>query len=160
MRLDAARQFPGPAVATNQPDGKVSLITVAPGAVQLFDSDTGLPVGPRMEPGPRNAVWGEVMRDGNEYVVRAGEKSVLKISSRRRAAKLISDAAELLQRQPQSGRQGACVGSRVREHSAQESPAVGMVQPGGDGAVAGQDNLLLIHRSLPWFRFRVVDGGA
>jgi hypothetical protein len=41
-----------------------------------------------------------IIRDGNEYVVRAGEKSVLKISSRRRAAKLISDAAELLQRQP------------------------------------------------------------
>jgi hypothetical protein len=41
-----------------------------------------------------------IIRDGNEYVVLAGEKSVLKISSRRRAAKLISDAAELLQRQP------------------------------------------------------------
>jgi hypothetical protein len=41
-----------------------------------------------------------IVRDGNEYVVRAGEKSVLKISSRRRAAKLITDAAELLQQQP------------------------------------------------------------
>ena len=41
-----------------------------------------------------------IVRDGDEYVVRAGEKSVLKISSRRRAAKLISDAAELLQQQP------------------------------------------------------------
>ena len=41
-----------------------------------------------------------IIRDGNEYVVRAGEKSFLKISSRRRAAKLVSDAAELLQRQP------------------------------------------------------------
>jgi hypothetical protein len=41
-----------------------------------------------------------IIRDGNEYVVRAGEKSVLKISSRRRAAKLITDASELLQRQP------------------------------------------------------------
>ncbi len=41
-----------------------------------------------------------IIRDGNEYVVRAGEKSVLKIASRRRAAKLVSDAAELLQRQP------------------------------------------------------------
>jgi hypothetical protein len=40
-----------------------------------------------------------IIRDGNEYVVRAGEKSVLKISSRRRAAKLVSDADELLQRQ-------------------------------------------------------------
>jgi hypothetical protein len=41
-----------------------------------------------------------IIRDGNEYVVRAGEKSVLKISSRRRAAKLISDAVELLEQQP------------------------------------------------------------
>ena len=41
-----------------------------------------------------------IIRTGNEYVVQAGEKSVLKISSRRRAAKLISDAAELLQRRP------------------------------------------------------------
>jgi len=41
-----------------------------------------------------------IVRDGNEYVVRAGEMSVLKTSSRRRAAKLISDAVELLEQQP------------------------------------------------------------
>jgi len=41
-----------------------------------------------------------IVRVGNEYVVRAGEKSVLKTSSRRRAVKLITDAAELLQQQP------------------------------------------------------------
>lgn len=41
-----------------------------------------------------------IIRDGNDYVVRAGEISVLKISSRRRAAKLVTDAAELLQQQP------------------------------------------------------------
>ena len=41
-----------------------------------------------------------IIRDGNGYVVRAGEKSVLKISSRRRAAKLISDAVELLEQLP------------------------------------------------------------
>jgi hypothetical protein len=41
-----------------------------------------------------------IVRAGNEYVVRADEKSILRISSRRRAAKLISDAAELLQQQP------------------------------------------------------------
>ncbi|WP_168212804.1 MULTISPECIES: hypothetical protein [unclassified Bradyrhizobium] len=34
-------------------------------------------------------------------MVRADEKSVLKISSRRRAAKLVADAAELLQQQPE-----------------------------------------------------------
>jgi hypothetical protein len=41
-----------------------------------------------------------IVRDGNEYVVRAGEKSVLKISSRRRAAKLVTDAVELLGQRP------------------------------------------------------------
>jgi hypothetical protein len=41
-----------------------------------------------------------IVRIGNEYVVQAGEKSVLKISSRRRAAKLVNDAAGLLEREP------------------------------------------------------------
>jgi hypothetical protein len=40
-----------------------------------------------------------IVRIGNEYVVQADEKSVLKISSRRRAAKLVTDAAGLLERQ-------------------------------------------------------------
>jgi hypothetical protein len=37
-----------------------------------------------------------IVRIGDEYVVRAGEKSVLKVASRRRAAQLVSDAVELL----------------------------------------------------------------
>ena len=37
-----------------------------------------------------------IVRIGNAYVVRAGEKSILKITSRRRAARLVTDAAELL----------------------------------------------------------------
>jgi aconitase B len=41
-----------------------------------------------------------IVRIGNEYVVQADEKSVLKISSRRRAARLVTDAAELLDSQP------------------------------------------------------------
>jgi hypothetical protein len=41
-----------------------------------------------------------IVRIGNEYVVRADEKSVLKISSRRRAARLVTDATELLDSQP------------------------------------------------------------
>lgn len=41
-----------------------------------------------------------IVRIGNEYVVQAGEKSVLKIGSRRRAAKLVNDAAGLLERGP------------------------------------------------------------
>ena len=41
-----------------------------------------------------------IVRIGKEYVVQAGEKSVLKTSSRRMAARLINDAAELLEQQP------------------------------------------------------------
>ena len=41
-----------------------------------------------------------IVRVGNEYVVQADEKSVLKIASRRRAARTVTDAAELLERQP------------------------------------------------------------
>lgn len=41
-----------------------------------------------------------IVRMGDEYVVQAGEKSILKIASRRSAVKLIRDAAELLDRQP------------------------------------------------------------
>jgi hypothetical protein len=40
-----------------------------------------------------------IVRIGNEYVVQADHKSVLKISSRRKAARLVSDAAELLEAQ-------------------------------------------------------------
>ncbi len=41
-----------------------------------------------------------IVRIGNEYIVQANEKSVLKIASRRKAARLVSDAAELLDSQP------------------------------------------------------------
>ena len=37
---------------------------------------------------------------GSEYIVQAGETSILKVSSRREAAKLVTDAAGLLQQQP------------------------------------------------------------
>ena len=37
-----------------------------------------------------------IVRVGDEYVVRAGDTNVLKIGSRRRAAQLITAAAELL----------------------------------------------------------------
>jgi hypothetical protein len=38
-----------------------------------------------------------IVRIGNEFVVQADEKSILKVASRRRAARLISDATELLE---------------------------------------------------------------
>ena len=41
-----------------------------------------------------------IVRIGNEYVVQAGDESVLKISSRRRAARLVTDADELLDLEP------------------------------------------------------------
>ena len=37
-----------------------------------------------------------IVRVGNEYIVQVGEKSILKISSRRRAVKLVTLAADLL----------------------------------------------------------------
>jgi hypothetical protein len=40
-----------------------------------------------------------IVRVGNEYLVQADEKSVLKIASRRRAARLVTDATELLDSQ-------------------------------------------------------------
>jgi hypothetical protein len=40
-----------------------------------------------------------ILRVGNEYVVQADEKSVLKIASRRRAARTVTDAAELMDSQ-------------------------------------------------------------
>ncbi len=38
-----------------------------------------------------------IVRIGSEYVVQAGERSILKVSSRREADKLVADAAGLLQ---------------------------------------------------------------
>ena len=40
-----------------------------------------------------------IVRIGDEYIVRAGETSILKVASRRRAAQLVTDAAELLDSQ-------------------------------------------------------------
>jgi hypothetical protein len=41
-----------------------------------------------------------IVRIGNEYVVLAGDKRVLKVASRRRAVQLVTDAAELLNSPP------------------------------------------------------------
>jgi hypothetical protein len=66
----------------------------------MYDS-IAYPVGLR-------AAWGSLMKNysivrvGNEYVVQAGDKSVLKIASRRRAARLVTDAAGLLDLSHQS----------------------------------------------------------
>jgi hypothetical protein len=41
-----------------------------------------------------------IVRIGNEYVVQAGDKSMLKMASRRMAARLVTDATELLDSKP------------------------------------------------------------
>jgi len=41
-----------------------------------------------------------IVRIGHEYIVQADAKSILKVASRRRAARLVSDATELLDAQP------------------------------------------------------------
>jgi hypothetical protein len=52
------------------------------------------------------AAWGfqmkkySIVRIGSEYVVQAGDTSILKVSSRQEAAKLVSDAAGLLEQKP------------------------------------------------------------
>jgi len=53
-------------------------------------------------------LWGfpmkkySIVQIGSEYVVQAGATSILKFSSRQAADKLITEAAELLQRKPVS----------------------------------------------------------
>ena len=42
-----------------------------------------------------------IVRIGDDYVVQADEQSILKVGSRRRAAQLVTDAAELLNAQLQ-----------------------------------------------------------
>lgn len=42
-----------------------------------------------------------IVRIGDDYVVRADDKNVLKVASRRRAAQLVTDASELLNARPQ-----------------------------------------------------------
>ena len=61
-----------------------------------------------------------IVRIGNEYVVQAGEKSVLKIASRRRAARLVTDAAELLN----SRRSPSGVHSRLTNRKSTRDPGV------------------------------------
>ena len=41
-----------------------------------------------------------IVRVGNEYVVQFGEARILKVASRRQAARLVTDAAELLEQVP------------------------------------------------------------
>lgn len=64
-----------------------------------------------------------IVRIGNEYIVRADEKSVMKFSSRRKAAKLISEASDLLDQQAALALAGALSNSRDAD-GAEDSPQV------------------------------------
>jgi hypothetical protein len=57
-----------------------------------------------------------IVRIGNEYVVQANDKSVLKVASRRKAAKLVN-AAELLDSQipPQGSKEADAQPSTTRD---------------------------------------------
>ena len=57
-----------------------------------------------------------IVRIGHEYVVQAGEKSILKVASRRKAAQLVTSAAELLN-------------SQVAPHIEPETPAEPSIAP-------------------------------
>jgi hypothetical protein len=50
-----------------------------------------------------------ILRIGNEYVVQADEKSVLKVASRRRAARTVNDAVELMDSKPQADPAGPSI---------------------------------------------------
>ena len=58
-----------------------------------------------------------IVRIGNEYVVQAGDKSVLKVASRRRAERLVTDAAELLNSQPPPNRQRTLIPAKFLDDS-------------------------------------------
>ncbi len=55
-----------------------------------------------------------IVRIGSEYVVQAGETSIMKVSSRREAAKLV-DAAELLQQKPAPAAEAQSIAREVPE---------------------------------------------
>jgi hypothetical protein len=70
-----------------------------------------------------------IVRIGHEYVVQAGAASILKVSSRREAAKLVTDAAELLEQEPaESATEGASIGCDSRDIP--DPPASYLIAPG------------------------------
>ena len=74
-----------------------------------------------------------IVRIGSEYVVQAGENSVLKVASRRIAVQVVSDAAELLATQPApplSGQQHVAP-SIVRDPGGVADPGIIPDPPGG-----------------------------
>ena len=56
--------------------------------------------------GDRTLKTYSIARIGDSYVVRAGEQGILKVASRRQAARLVAEAAELLGSHPPPERRG------------------------------------------------------
>jgi hypothetical protein len=65
-------------------------------------------------PGDRTLKTYSIVRIGDSYVVQAGEQSILKVASRRKAARLVAEAAELLNAR---SRAEASIGCDVSEVS-------------------------------------------
>ena len=63
-----------------------------------------------------------IVRMGSEYIVQAGETSILKVSSRREAAKLVTDAAGLLQQRADTCR-------RTSPHQSSVMPGSYLIPP-------------------------------
>ena len=70
-----------------------------------------------------------IVRIDDEYVVQAGEKSILKVASRRRAARLVLDAAELLDLQAAAAQAQTGI-DRLRSPRSCAMPAVLHDPPG------------------------------
>ena len=79
-----------------------------------------------------------IIRIGNEYVVRPTTESVLKIASRRKAARLVTDAAELLESHPPQP-----AGRTINRLRSQVIPDPGLTAPIPRSRLIPQDHLLL-----------------
>jgi hypothetical protein len=62
-----------------------------------------------------------IVRIGNEYVVQADQQRVLKTASRRRAARLVTDAAELLDARPASPSPQADAGPSIERDPSEDA---------------------------------------
>ena len=58
-----------------------------------------------------------IVRIGDDYVVRAEDQNILKLASRRRAAQLVSDAADLLNAQPEAAADAGASAGEANEAS-------------------------------------------
>jgi hypothetical protein len=63
-----------------------------------------------------------IVRVGHEYIVRADEENILKVASRRRAARLVTDAAELLEMQSERSQSEASL-QADNESSSDQDPS-------------------------------------